>query len=67
MARNNNLITIAEGVESPVCLAILWELGVNLAQGYFISEPAGNTNFEIEDIDAGRDKANDGKAKYTIN
>jgi diguanylate cyclase (GGDEF)-like protein len=66
MARMNNLITIAEGVESPSCLAILWELGVSLAQGYFISEPTGTTNFEINELDSGRDEANEGKAVYTI-
>jgi EAL domain-containing protein (putative c-di-GMP-specific phosphodiesterase class I)/predicted nucleic acid-binding Zn-ribbon protein len=66
LARLNNIITIAEGVESPTCLAILWELGVNLAQGYFISEPTGNTKFELFEIESEEDKANDGKAVYTI-
>jgi EAL domain-containing protein (putative c-di-GMP-specific phosphodiesterase class I) len=40
LARDNNYITIAEGVETPGCLAILWELGVSMAQGYFIQAPA---------------------------
>jgi diguanylate cyclase (GGDEF)-like protein len=66
LARLNNLITIAEGVESPACLAILWELGVGFAQGYLISEPTGNTSFEINDVDAGHKQANEGKATYTI-
>ena len=66
LAKLNNLITIAEGVESPACLAILWELGVNLAQGYFISEPTGKANFEIHEIDGEEDKAKDGKAVYTL-
>ncbi len=64
VARNYDLIVIAEGVESPACLAMLWELGVNFSQGYFISEPAGDTNFD--DADAGYDASNDGKAVYTL-
>jgi EAL domain-containing protein (putative c-di-GMP-specific phosphodiesterase class I) len=64
VARNYDLIAIAEGVESPACLAMLWELGVNFSQGYFISEPAGDTNFD--DADAGYDASNDGKAVYTL-
>jgi diguanylate cyclase (GGDEF)-like protein len=66
LARLNNLITIAEGVESPASLAILWELGINLAQGYFISEPTGKANFEILEIDTEEDKPKCGKAVYTI-
>ena len=66
LAKLNNLITIAEGVESPACLAVLWELGVNLAQGYFISEPTGKANIKIHEVDNGEDDANDGKAVYTI-
>ncbi|MGB7933595.1 MAG: EAL domain-containing protein [Gammaproteobacteria bacterium] len=66
LARLNNLMTIAEGVESPACLAILWELGVNFAQGYIISAPVGKANFEIDDIDSEPDKATEGKATYTL-
>lgn len=46
IARKNNCITIAEGVENPSSLAILWELGVSLAQGYFIQAPAGSLDFD---------------------
>jgi diguanylate cyclase (GGDEF)-like protein len=66
LARLNNLITIAEGVESPACLAILWELGVSLAQGYFIAEPAATTDLDSNDVDVQHDGANEGKATYTI-
>jgi diguanylate cyclase (GGDEF)-like protein len=66
LARLNNLMTIAEGVESPACLAILWELGVNFAQGYIISAPVGKANFEIYDVDSEPDKATNGKATYTL-
>jgi len=66
LARLNKLITVAEGVENPACLAILWELGVSFAQGYFISEPTGNINLEIDDADAGQNEAIDGKAVFTL-
>jgi diguanylate cyclase (GGDEF)-like protein len=66
LARLNNLVTIAEGVENPASLAILWELGVSLAQGYFISEPTGNINVEINDVDAEQNDVNTGKAVYTL-
>jgi EAL domain-containing protein (putative c-di-GMP-specific phosphodiesterase class I) len=62
----NNLITIAEGVESPASLAILWELGVSFAQGYFISEPTGKANYEVYEVDSGSDEAIEGKATYTL-
>lgn len=66
LARMNNLITIAEGVESPASLAILWELGVSFAQGYFISEPTGKANYEVYEVDSGSDEAIEGKATYTL-
>ena len=50
IARENNYTTIAEGVENPAALAILWELGVSLAQGYFIQAPTESHNFEFQDI-----------------
>ena len=66
LAKMNNLITIAEGVESPASLAILWELGVSFAQGYFISEPTGRANFEVYEVDSGPDDVIEGKATYTL-
>ena len=66
LARMNNFITIAEGVESPACLAILWELGVSYAQGYFISEPTGNASFELFETNSAPDETSHGKAIYTI-
>ncbi|MGB5472340.1 MAG: EAL domain-containing protein [Gammaproteobacteria bacterium] len=66
MARENNYITIAEGVESSAALAILCELGVDMAQGYFIQEPAGNRdfNFQIQEATEEQDESN--KAKFRI-
>jgi len=50
IAEKNNYITIAEGVENPTALAILWELGVSLAQGYFIQAPTESHNFDFQGI-----------------
>jgi diguanylate cyclase (GGDEF)-like protein len=66
LAKMNNLMTIAEGVETPACLAILWELGVTLAQGYLISEPSGSANFDVFDGGNDDEAANHGKAVFTI-
>ena len=68
LAKMNNLITIAEGVENPASLATLWELGVSYAQGYFISEPAGKANFNIYEVDHGQDPDDgiEGSATYTL-
>ena len=66
LAKMNNLKTIAEGVETPACLAVLWELGVTLAQGYLISEPSGSANFDVFDGGSSDEVANHGKAVFTI-
>jgi len=66
LAKLNNLTTIAEGVENPACLAILWELGVTLAQGYFISEPTGTINIESNDVDAEQSEGTEGRAVFTL-
>jgi diguanylate cyclase (GGDEF)-like protein len=66
VARNYNFTTIAESVENPQCLAVLRELGVNLAQGYFISGPAGNAIFESHDGDTGDAVANHSKASFAL-
>ena len=50
IAEKNNYITIAEGVENPTALAILWELGVSLAQGYFIQAPTESQNFDFKNV-----------------
>jgi len=47
LARGFNLKTVAEGVEDAETLALLAELGVDLAQGYHIARPG-----PIADIDA---------------
>lgn len=40
--------TIASGVEDANSLAILWNIGVNYIQGYFLQEPSNTITFEGE-------------------
>ena len=67
MARKHNYTTIAEGVEDPASLAILWELGVSLAQGYFIQAPTGNRDYDFQgSVSENENETEDSnKAKFT--
>ena len=38
-ARNRGITTIAERVEDANTMAVLWQLGVEFVQGYFVSSP----------------------------
>lgn len=51
MAISGNMTTIAEFVEDASSLAILWQCGINLIQGYFLQEPdkVMNYNFSAEE------------------
>ena len=40
--------TIASGVEDANSLAILWNIGVNYIQGYFLQEPSSSISFDDE-------------------
>jgi len=60
VAKEHNCITIAEGVENPASLAILWELGVSLAQGYFIQAPTGSRDYNFQGIIEESEKKEDG-------
>ena len=66
VARKNNYSTVAEGVENPASLAILWELGVDFAQGYFIQPPDGKRNYDFHDESENSDSADGNKAQFTI-
>lgn len=66
MARQNNCITIAEGVETSASLAILCELGVDMAQGYYIQAPSGNRDFDFQGEESGGEPPSSGKATFTI-
>jgi EAL domain-containing protein (putative c-di-GMP-specific phosphodiesterase class I) len=57
---------IAEGVENPTSLAILWELGVSLAQAYFIQAPAGSLDFDSQVIAAENKAEESNKSTFTI-
>ena len=66
MARKNNYLTVAEGVESPASLAILWELGVNFAQGYFIQAPSGNRDYDFHDSMSDEESEDSTRATFRI-
>jgi multidomain signaling protein FimX len=38
-ARNRRIATIAERVEDANTMAVLWQLGIEYIQGYFVNEP----------------------------
>ena len=50
LARDFGYQTIAEGVEDAETLALLKELGVDLAQGYFLGRPAPLTSAYLPDV-----------------
>ena len=66
LATKNNYITIAEGVESPECLAMIWELGISMAQGYFVQVPAASREYVDQDIITGGKEEADSKAIFDI-
>jgi EAL domain-containing protein (putative c-di-GMP-specific phosphodiesterase class I) len=47
LARQHNIKTIAMGVEDANSLAILWTVGVNYIQGYFLQEPSESISYEF--------------------
>ncbi|MEZ5257222.1 MAG: EAL domain-containing protein [Ilumatobacteraceae bacterium] len=48
LARSLGMETVAEGVESPEAVAILGELGCQMAQGYFLSRPIPSADVETK-------------------
>ena len=38
-AKKHNISTIAERVEEASTMAVLWQLGIEFVQGYFVHEP----------------------------
>jgi EAL domain-containing protein (putative c-di-GMP-specific phosphodiesterase class I) len=51
MCKNAGKSSIAEFVADANSLALLWRLGVDYAQGYYIHEPSGELNYNFEDDD----------------
>ncbi|PHS72579.1 MAG: GGDEF-domain containing protein [Cycloclasticus sp.] len=47
VTRRNNVKTIAKSVENSNTLAILWNIGVDAVQGYFLQKPASKMNFDF--------------------
>ncbi|MBL1276188.1 MAG: EAL domain-containing protein [Ectothiorhodospiraceae bacterium] len=47
VGRENNILTIAEHVQDPACLAILWQHGVNFIQGYYLQQPETNLDYDF--------------------
>ncbi|MEW8508658.1 MAG: EAL domain-containing protein [Candidatus Thiodiazotropha sp.] len=45
--QDQNIKTIASGVEDASSLAILWSIGVNYIRGYFIQEPSTSINYDF--------------------
>lgn len=51
MGRSKNILTIAEHVQDPACLAVLWQHGVNFIQGYYLQHPEGNLDYDFTSND----------------
>lgn len=51
MCKNAHKSSIAEFVSDANSLALLWRLGVDYAQGYYIHEPSADLNYNFEDDD----------------
>jgi EAL domain-containing protein (putative c-di-GMP-specific phosphodiesterase class I) len=47
IARSKNIQTIAEHVQDPTCLAVLWQHGVNFIQGYYLQQPEESLNYDF--------------------
>jgi multidomain signaling protein FimX len=49
--RKNNILTIAEHVQDPTCLAVLWQHGVNFIQGYYLQQPETSLDYDFSSND----------------
>jgi diguanylate cyclase (GGDEF)-like protein/PAS domain S-box-containing protein len=47
ITRTKNIQTIAEHVQDPTCLAVLWQHGVNFIQGYYLQEPEEKLDYDF--------------------
>jgi diguanylate cyclase (GGDEF)-like protein/PAS domain S-box-containing protein len=52
LAKELNKLTVAEAVEDPNSLAILWQEGVDYSQGHYIQEPIEDLTFKFSDEDS---------------
>ena len=49
--RDGSMMTIAEHVQDPSCLAVLWQHGVNFIQGYYLQQPESNLDYDFTSND----------------
>jgi diguanylate cyclase (GGDEF)-like protein/PAS domain S-box-containing protein len=46
-ARAKGIMTVAEHVQDPACLAILWQHGVNFIQGHYLQSPENSLDYDF--------------------
>jgi diguanylate cyclase (GGDEF)-like protein/PAS domain S-box-containing protein len=49
--RAHNILTIAEHVQDPACLAVLWQHGVNFIQGFYLQQPETSLDYDFTSND----------------
>jgi diguanylate cyclase (GGDEF)-like protein/PAS domain S-box-containing protein len=47
LGRSKGFQTIAEHVQDPACLAVLWQHGVNFIQGHYLQKPEGDLDYDF--------------------
>ncbi len=47
LGRTKGFQTIAEHVQDPACLAVLWQHGVNFIQGYYLQQPEDDMDYDF--------------------
>jgi diguanylate cyclase (GGDEF)-like protein/PAS domain S-box-containing protein len=47
VARSNDILTIAQHVQDPECLAMLWQYGMNLIQGHYFQKPEKGMDYDF--------------------
>ncbi|WP_455217482.1 EAL domain-containing protein [Kaarinaea lacus] len=50
-ARDKNILTIAEHVQDPSCLAVLWQHGVNFIMGHYLQSPENSLDYDFSSGD----------------
>jgi len=48
VTQRHNVKTIAKSVESANTLALLWDIGIDAVQGYFLQKPSDNMRFDFD-------------------
>jgi EAL domain-containing protein (putative c-di-GMP-specific phosphodiesterase class I) len=48
VTHRNGTRTIAKSVEDANTMALLWNLGIDAVQGYFLQRPSDNMSFDFE-------------------